>query len=103
MPSRARGSSHCCGECRTVSAVRSTIFAVGLCATALISLQALILLPFYDIARTVWKLLALALTGAAIAGPLVGTIAGTRQDRWKPLVTGCALGVLIVIVMVAIS
>jgi uncharacterized membrane protein YeaQ/YmgE (transglycosylase-associated protein family) len=83
--------------------VRSTIFAVGLCATALISLQALILLPFpFDNPANVWQVIVLALTGAAIAGPLFGTIAGTRQDRWKPLLTGCALGGFILIVMVAL-
>ena len=81
--------------------MRSTIFAVGLCATAVISLQALALLPFgLQTPRNSWQVIAVAVAASAFVGPLVGTIVGARQERWKPLVTGCVLGVFVLIVLV---
>jgi hypothetical protein len=80
--------------------VRTTIFAVGLCATALITLAAIPLFigTLYGHKAVIGTLL----TAGAIAGPLFGTIAGTHDERWNPLLTGCALGLLTLIVMFAL-
>ena len=47
-------------------------------------------------------ILSYALTGAAIAGPLFGTIAGSYKERWNPLLTGCALGLFTLFIMYAL-
>jgi len=80
--------------------VRTTIVAVGLGATALITLAAipLFILSSYDHKEVLGTLL----TAGAIAGPLFGTIAATQQNRWNPLVTGSALGCLALIVLFAL-
>lgn len=84
--------------------MRTTILAAGLCATALTALVAIMLLPFvpYENPSTTRVILAYALTGAAIAGPLFGTIAASHAERWNPLLTGCVLGLLTLITMFAL-
>ena len=84
--------------------MRTTILAAGLCATALTAVLVLMLLPFvpYENPSTARVILAYALTGAAIAAPLFGTIAGFFDERWKPVLTGCGFGFLALIVMFAL-
>lgn len=81
--------------------MRATILVAGLCATALTAVLAIMLLPFvpYENPSTARVVLAYALTGAAIAGPLFGTIAGSYKERWNPLLTGCVFGLLTLAVM----
>jgi hypothetical protein len=81
--------------------MRTTILGVGLCATALTAFVAIPLSIFvpYENPTTARIILAFALAGAAIAGPLFGTIAGSHEERWKPLLTGCGLGLLTLIIM----
>jgi hypothetical protein len=77
--------------------VRKTIFAVGLCATALITLAASLL--FIGTLYAHKEVIGVLLTAGAIAGPLFGTIAASHGERWSPLLTGCALGLLALIIM----
>jgi hypothetical protein len=80
--------------------VRTKIFAVGLFATALITLAAMPLFigTLYDHKAVIGILL----TAGAIAGPLFGTIAGSHEERWNPLLTGSGFGLLSLIVMFAL-
>jgi hypothetical protein len=80
--------------------VRPTIFAVGVCATALITIAAipLFIASLYQ-GRAV---IGTVLTGGAIAAPLFGTIAATQQNRWNPLSTASALGCFVLIVLFAL-
>jgi hypothetical protein len=80
--------------------VRATIFAVGLCATALITLAAFLLFILTLYAHK--EVIGVLLTAGAIAGPLFGTIAGTHQERWNPLLAGCAVGLFLVVVLFAV-
>jgi hypothetical protein len=80
--------------------VRATILAVGLCATALIALAAFLLFVHALYAHK--EVIGVLLTAGAIAGPLFGTIAGTHQERWNPLLTGCAIGLFLVVVLFAV-
>ncbi len=84
--------------------MRATILVAGLGATALTALVAIMLLPFvpYENPSTTRVILAYALTGAAVAAPLFGTIAAYRVERWNPLLTGCALGLLTLSIMFAL-
>ena len=79
--------------------VRATIFVVGLCATALTTLAAMLLFIITLYEHKV--VIGILLTAAAIASPLFGTIAGTHQERWNPLLTGCAFGLFFVVVLLA--
>jgi hypothetical protein len=80
--------------------VRATIFAVGLCATALITLAAMLLfiVTLYEHKAVIGVLL----TAGAIASPLFGTIAGSHQERWNPLLTGCGVGLFFLVVLFAV-
>ena len=80
--------------------VRATIIAVGLCATALITVLAMLLfiLSLYAHQAVIGTLL----TGGAIASPLFGTIAGSQQERWNPLLAGCAIGLFLLLVLFAL-
>jgi hypothetical protein len=79
--------------------VRATIFAIGLGATALVTLAAipLFILSLYDHNEVLGTLL----TAGAIAGPLFGTIAGSHEERWNPLLIGCGFGLLSLLIMFA--
>jgi hypothetical protein len=79
--------------------VRATILAVGLCATALMTVVAMLLfiLSLYDHKEVLGTLL----TAGAIASPLFGTIAGLHQQRWNPLLAGCAIGLFLLLVLFA--
>jgi len=81
--------------------MRTTILVAGLCATALTAFIAIMLLPFvpYENPSTANVTLAYVLTGAAIAAPLFGTIAGSLAERWKPVLAGCGFGLLTLAVM----
>ena len=80
--------------------MRGPILAVGLLSTATTALFTLFL--FYVVAIEYSGPLGYALAGAAIAGPLLGAIAGANSKRWGPLITGAALGALILIAMYSI-
>jgi len=71
--------------------------AVGLCATALITLGAILL--FIATLYEHREVIGVLLTAGAIASPLFGTIAGSHQERWNPLLAGCAIGLFFVIVL----
>lgn len=83
---------------------RAPIVAVGLAATGLAGFLALPLWVFmlYESQAPIRVVLAFGLAGAAIAGPLFGTIAASHRNRWNILATGCALGAFVLIVMFAI-
>ena len=72
---------------------------MGLCATALITLVAMILfiIALYEHKEVIGILLA----AAAIASPLFGTIAGLHQQRWNPLLAGCAIGLFLLLFLFA--
>ena len=74
--------------------------AVGLAATGLAALLAFPLwfAMLYESQAHIRVVLAFGLAGAAIAGPLFGTIAASHNKRWSTLVTGCALGAFVLIV-----
>ena len=74
--------------------------AVGICATALITLAAFLL--FIGTLYAHKEVIGVLLTAAAIASPLFGTIAGTHEERWNPLLTGCALGLFFMVVLFAV-
>jgi uncharacterized membrane protein YeaQ/YmgE (transglycosylase-associated protein family) len=83
---------------------RAPIVAVGLAATGLAGFLALPLWLFmlYESQAPIRVVLAFGLAGAAIAAPLFGTMAASYHNRWSTLVTGCALGAFVLIVMFAI-
>jgi hypothetical protein len=85
--------------------MRSTITAVGLCATALTALVAILLaiLVAYGNPASPIGIIGYGLAGAAIAGPLFGTIAASHENRWNPLLVGCAFGLLTFLIMFALS
>jgi hypothetical protein len=79
--------------------VRATILAVGLCATALITVVAM---PVFILSSYAHKeVLGTLLTAGAIASPLFGTIAGLHQQRWNPLLAGCAIGLILLLALFA--
>jgi hypothetical protein len=77
--------------------MRATILAVGLCATALITVVAMLLFILSSYAHK--EVIGTLLTAGAIAGPLFGTIAGLHQQRWNPLLAGCAIGLILPLVL----
>jgi hypothetical protein len=77
--------------------MRTKVLAVGLCATALMTLAAMLL--FIGTLYAHKAVIGVVLTAGAIAGPLFGTIAGSYEERWNPLLTGCGFGLLSLIVM----
>jgi hypothetical protein len=80
--------------------VRATILAVGLCATALIiAVEATFLFPLALYADK--QVIGTLLTAGAIASPLFGTIAGLHQQRWNPLLAGCAIGLILLLALFA--
>jgi hypothetical protein len=80
--------------------VRATILAVGFCATALVTLAAMLL--FIGTLYAHEEVIGVLLTAGAIAGPLFGTIAGSHQERWNPLIAGCAIGVFLLFVLFSV-
>jgi len=48
------------------------------------------------------EVIGVLLTAGAIASPLFGTIAGSHQERWNPLLVGCAVGLFFVVVLAAV-
>ena len=77
----------------------ATILAVGLCATALITVVAM---PVFILSSYAHKeVLGTLLTAGAIASPLFGTIAGLHQQRWNPLLAGCAIGLILLFALFA--
>ena len=48
------------------------------------------------------EVIGVLLTAAAIASPLFGTIAAMHEERWNPLLTGCAFGLFFVVVLFAV-
>ena len=80
--------------------VRATILAVGSCATALVTLMAMLLFILTLYAHK--EVIGVLLTAGAIAGPLFGTIAGSHQERWKPLFAGCAIGLFLLLALFAV-
>jgi hypothetical protein len=77
--------------------VRATILAIGLCATALVTLGAI---PLFILSSYAHKeVLGTLLTAGAIAGPLFGTIAGSHEERWNPLLIGCGFGLISLFIM----
>jgi hypothetical protein len=83
--------------CVSVPVVRATVLAVGSCATALIALAAFLL--FIGTLYAHKEVIGVLLTAGAIAGPLFGTIAGSHQERWNPLLAGCAIGLFFLVVL----
>ena len=73
---------------------------MGLCATALTALAAMVL--FISALYAHKEVIGVLLTAAAIAGPLFGTIAGMHEERWDRLLTGCAFGLFFVGVLFAV-
>ena len=85
--------------------MRAKILAVGLCATALTAFVAILaaILVAYGNPASAIGIIGFGLAGAAIAGPLFGTIAASHQKRWNPLLVGCALGLLTLLIMLALT
>ena len=81
-----------------MTSTRVALFAAGLLATAGTALLAFILwyVIIYEQHATV---LATGMAGAAIAGPLFGTIAALHAERWRPLLVGSAVGAGILLAM----
>jgi hypothetical protein len=80
--------------------VRARILAVGLCATALITLAAFLLFIASLYAHK--EVIGVLLTAGAIAGALFGTIAGSHGERWNPLLAGCGVGLFLLLVLFSV-
>lgn len=81
--------------------VRAKILGVGFCATALIALAAFLL--FIGTLYAHKEVIGVLLTAGAIASPLFGTIAGSHQERWNPLLAGCAIGLILLLVLFSVT
>jgi hypothetical protein len=77
--------------------VRVDLLVLGLAATAT---AALIAIPATALASTDGEVFVLVpIAAAAIAGPLFGGIAASHTRRWTPLLAGCVITLISVVII----